>query len=497
MLKSIRVLLIFLSSAFGLLTNFGPPQFRGRQSTTFQATPGVLDQSLEPVLGGFRYKVSVPFISGISDTEWSVYLQLLDAVAAELDVSLERSIVAELREPTISSKYHGTTGRVMLFHHLNDNNSVEDAEFQETFLGMLAELQDDFLYSGGGELTNPVLFDFCFPSEIEGDLVSSARSRVEECIEGFQLVEPMSFQPYDESQMDTFSFLPSKVIGVDGAFVRGTMNGDQSWDTSEVAVFDNLVSNNLRERLLDLIGGSEEGTDPDSNQWTRGALLDLPQDTKDEITSSTKSTECLGMTPSAIANLCEEKAHSAIEEMQDILTSIFPDYHVSRLPEAVLGEAVSPLTANAPMFGDSFQPHIDGDPFFAPPSPWTDVFGRYPNRSKGKPRFVSMLVYLNKEWKDDWGASTLFYDVATNTESAVDARPGRCVMMDQDITHSVSAPSVEGVGPRYSLVFKLVLHPKTKHQDMKALNCGREWPQTLFLGSAKDQGKTEEKATIG
>lgn len=38
-------------------------------------------------------------------------------------------------------------------------------------------------------------------------------------------------------------------------------------------------------------------------------------------------------------------------------------------------------------------------------------------------------------------------------------KPGRVVIMDQDITHAVTAPSVEaGSRPRYSLACKLVIH---------------------------------------
>lgn len=36
-------------------------------------------------------------------------------------------------------------------------------------------------------------------------------------------------------------------------------------------------------------------------------------------------------------------------------------------------------------------------------APWTDVFGRYYNRVRGKPRFVSLLLYLNDEWSDELG----------------------------------------------------------------------------------------------
>ena len=101
-------------------------------------------------------------------------------------------------------------------------------------------------------------------------------------------------------------------------------------------------------------------------------------------------------------------------------------------------------------------------------APWTDVFGRYFNRVRGKPRFVSCLLYLNDEWDDkEWGAPTQFYDPPTEETYQVFPRPGRCVLMDQDVTHTVVAPNeCAGNLPRYSLVWKLILHPRKEKQSM-------------------------------
>ena len=40
-------------------------------------------------------------------------------------------------------------------------------------------------------------------------------------------------------------------------------------------------------------------------------------------------------------------------------------------------------------------------------------------------------------------------------------RPGRMILMDQDVTHRVSAPSALAQRPRYSLVWKLVFFPRS------------------------------------
>jgi len=67
-------------------------------------------------------------------------------------------------------------------------------------------------------------------------------------------------------------------------------------------------------------------------------------------------------------------------------------------------------------------------------------------------------------WSTDggggWGASTYFLDPPTGEMVEVQPAPGRVVIMDQDVTHTVSAPSREAGGrPRYSLVWKLAVFP--------------------------------------
>jgi len=451
----------------------------------------------DAIWNDFQYNVAVRFVAGISSNEWPILQELMNALANELDVTLNQPVEQHfLKEHVSSHKYHGTTGRVLLLEMecTSTNYSEDDEEFQETFLAMLREWVDEVIYSGSGNIVNPILMSF-LPNYSDADLEAVAQNLIEECIETYELAKPLSFQTQNDNASDRFSFIPSEVLEVDGAFIQEDSTEEKSWDTSAVAIFDHLVSDNLRQRLLALIGGNEDKMEPDPKQWARGGLMDLPMGDEEgasQTTATGTGIVCLGMTPQAISDLCKEQAHDAIEEVQDIWRRLFPDYHVTRLSEAVLGDSVSPLTANAPMFGDSFQVHIDGDPYFAPPSPWTDVYGRYPNRCTGKPRFVSFLIYLNPEWKDEWGASTLFLDVATDTKSHVAPYPGRCVLMDQDISHSVTAPSLENLGPRYSLVFKLILHPKMRHQSMRALNCGRSWPFSTQLGSAADSHVTNE-----
>jgi len=313
----------------------------------------------------------------------------------------------------------------------------------------------------------------------------------------------------DNNDVEITMFTPTSQIEIDGA---DTQIDDDSgttsttfWDTSSIVVFDELVNDDLRKRLLTVVTSRGDDTNdwndtaygPDPNRWVRGGLQDIPDTDDNDNDDSDQGEEeeeenvvlsCWGLQPEAIEDLCYRQ-HDAIQEFESILTDLFPQFVVTRLPEAVYGECVSPLTANAPVAGegdDVYDYHIDGDPLQTPPSPWTDVYGRYPNRSPGKPRFVSCIVYLNDEWNEHWGAPTRFYDTPTNESYDIFPLPGRCIIMDQDIQHTVvpPKPNLAGNIPRYSLVWKLILHPKTEHQDMMDLFSSPRSPEPLLFGSA-------------
>ena len=59
------------------------------------------------------------------------------------------------------------------------------------------------------------------------------------------------------------------------------------------------------------------------------------------------------------------------------------------------------------------------------------------------------------------------------------------LLMDQDITHRLSVPSVLANRPRYSLVWKLVLHPRTPEQPCTIAR--PEWGPPVRFGSANRQ----------
>jgi len=215
------------------------------------------------------------------------------------------------------------------------------------------------------------------------------------------------------NEMMTLEYTPSHHIEIDGALVERFNTDDDdtsdsssstsSFDTSTILVFDHLVDETLRKDLLAVVKGTtttsseeEEWDDdqlgPDPTRWHRGGLDDIPTtDEDDKDDDSESSPSCWGLTNQAVMDLCQNK-HTAISTLESKLTALFPNFIVSRLPEAVFGPSVSPLTANAPVHGDIFDYHNDADPYQTPPGLWTDIYGRYPNRAPGKPRFMSCLL---------------------------------------------------------------------------------------------------------
>lgn len=93
-----------------------------------------------------------------------------------------------------------------------------------------------------------------------------------------------------------------------------------------------------------------------------------------------------------------------------------------------------------------------------------------------------MLVYLNSSWPLECGAETLFLDTASDTGVAVRPRPGRVVLMDQDVMHRVNAASPTAPRPRYSLVWKLALTSRVEGQTPSILM--NEHRRTVPFGSA-------------
>lgn len=427
---------------------------------------------------------------------------ILDAPAFSMNISSES--IRTISERATPESVPGATGRVVVVGVTEEAEADDDGEeLWIEFQMALSQQWDEYLYIGSIDFVKqPFLLSVESSSESlftdreddDSSVLTDIRTFVEKQVIGYELRTPLPQHEVVNITTTPSLAIPTLQYEVDGATVTDTSLSDPTtfFDTSSVLVFDDLISDDLRQRLLNVVLGNEDKESheiwddlkdgPDPRRWVRGVLVDTPVDE----TKEQQPAGGFGLTVEAIDDLCYED-HDALQELECILSSLVPSVMLSRMDGNVFGESVvSPLVANAPIHGDCYQPHIDADPYLLPPSPWTDVFGRYPNRAPGKPRFMSCLVYLNKKWDDAWGAPTRIWDVASNTTVDIQPKPRRVVLMDQDITHSVVAPKLAaGKRPRYSLVWKLVLHPShNDSQDMKESIRQVTWPQPTRIGSA-------------
>ncbi|KAI8463534.1 MAG: hypothetical protein J3K34DRAFT_142799 [Monoraphidium minutum] len=234
-----------------------------------------------------------------------------------------------------------------------------------------------------------------------------------------------------------------------------TSTGGARDDESALVVIDGLLSEPERQQLLEWLTspGHDHAGDPPGDKWER-ACADRAGD-----------AATWGLRPEVIAALRDDPPPAAVA-LQARVAALYPEWLLTHMPtEAMLEDdqeqPLSTHVANAVLYGDPCQWHLDADPASLPPgAPLVEHTGYYYNREAGKPLFVTLMAYLNAEWREEWHAETLLADPATGTGVFVQPRPGRVVLMDQDIAHRISAPSKAAPGPRYSLVWKLLLWPR-------------------------------------
>lgn len=346
----------------------------------------------------------------------------------------------------------------------------------------VSELLDEAV--ADGRLTAPLVLEWCWP-ETTPPSHHWRRVHLVEVLRNFSRRSQLHVPLSDASSCEDDELLqPTCLVALDGAHVSDGRGGTR-WDTSHVGVYDGLISQQLRSALLELLKdtpGWDANSGPDPAVWQAGQLTDTPTTTLTRDNDDLRG-QGVGLTAAAVERLCaQQPTPQALSEVEELFRRLFPHHNVSRLPTAMFGESVTPLTANAPRAGEQFDFHVDAEPLHTPPGPWTDYFGRFPNRQPGHPQLVTCLLYLNDEWQTTWGASTRFLDPPTRSVVEVDPFPGRLLVMDQDLTHSVTAPTLAaGPRPRYSLVWKLVLHPRPA--------APRAWPSMSYpaveIGSAR------------
>jgi hypothetical protein len=259
-------------------------------------------------------------------------------------------------------------------------------------------------------------------------------------------------------------------VELDGAKVK--CSSGYRWDASSLVVLDGVVDEALRQELLDLLTaeGWDHSRGPPPDKWEK------------RLVDTDGAPPSWGLKEGVMAEMAEEMP-PCIEQLLARIQRLYPEATMTLMPASVFGSSVSPIVGNAPMNGEEYQWHIDADPSLLPKSPWRDYWSTYTNREPKKPLFVTLLVYLNPEWASEWHAETIFLDPPSGTGVFVSPRPGRVVLMDQDITHRISAPSIASEGlPRYSFVVKLVMH---QIPGARQINLTRnEWGPVTRFGSA-------------
>jgi probable phosphoglycerate mutase len=214
---------------------------------------------------------------------------------------------------------------------------------------------------------------------------------------------------------------------------------------SHVVVLDNLFGEKENAEFLRLVvsPGWDDKDGPCPDLWELGTC------DADGLPPS------WGLKSALLTKLLDSDCE-AIVEVQTRLQQLYPEYTIAHVDESAVGVGVGagPHVVNAAVCGGDYRWHIDADPRML------NGFG-YPNREPGKPYFVTMLIYINEGWPTGWDAETFFLDMESDTGFFVRPAQFRTILMDQDITHRMSAPSKLANGkPRYSLVWKLLFVPK-------------------------------------
>lgn len=301
--------------------------------------------------------------AGLGEEELELVLGGIESAAESFGLEFVTNDFHADKAPAVPESVPGAMGRVVLLSLNNISGDwTDDDERLFPFTSAIAEQIDTLI----PQIHQPVLVSLKPSFDVgESNFKSLLCDVVTNEVSTYDLRLPLKYSDADNSKDS--SVAPQTCIEIDGAMIPDSYTGEEEWDTSSILVFDDFVDTNLRERLLDVIlkrdddyGFDDKNLGPDPRRWERGGLNDTPNSEDQEDAAS-----CWGLRDEAVEELCYEY-HPAIAEVEKKICAIFPDYDVARLPTAMYS-CISPLTANAPTYGDSFSYHIDADPYAAPP----------------------------------------------------------------------------------------------------------------------------------
>jgi hypothetical protein len=280
------------------------------------------------------------------------------------------------------------------------------------------------------------------------------------------LITPVSPSPGDKpddlsrprlimsAQLDS-GFVP---LSSDPLGIKGEMRQDEG----HLVVIDGLCTEEERAKILAFLTSTnhDHSGPPPSDKWEMSCV----DRAGDQATWGLKQEMLMRL---------QEEPPDELVAVQSRIQALYPEYLCCHLPADILSEVdeedeseetigCSSFVGNAVLQGDPCNWHVDADPSsFPPSSPWVHNIGYYFNREPGKPLLVSVLLYLNDDWPDEFHSETMIMDRRMQCGLFVRPKPGRIFLMDQDLLHRISAPSsLAGVRPRYSLVWKSVFMPK-------------------------------------
>ena len=363
----IFIIVVILESIISSIDAFCIVQQYRSSTTNWKSISNILKGSVKSSDKNHVYIEGIAS-AGLKANELSV---ALDFISSSLDSEFGLDFVTtNMRKdvrPVIPKTVPGALGRVLL---LSIHNVAEDWDENDDrldpFHNVISQCFDSLIV--GGEMEHPVLVSIIpnFKANKENEKLFNLSSVIENEVIKHQLREPM-VSSTNISDLDTVALVTQKVE-IDGAMIPDPYSHEETWDTSNIVVLDNFVDTSLRKRLLDVVNKrhgnytwDDKENGPDPERWERGGLMDTIDG------EGQKQTCCWGLTEEAINDLCFGQHSSIMETEKKIAELFYPNFVVSRLPESVMGPCVSPLTANAPTFGDEFSYHIDADPNQAPP----------------------------------------------------------------------------------------------------------------------------------
>lgn len=432
------------------------------------------------------------FLGGFFPDEVPVVTALLSGLVEDLPVQ-PVYITSSMRDQTLHRLVEGAEDQMDVHHSQERGIGVNAVEAEAPGTDLVHQLGRFALFVGEAKhaacLFNDALLDHGLdPALVAGDqpdhwdmalsrVVSSVRTAHAKY---FNLLEPLKV--LEQERVPNTAQLVMNLVTDQGEVP--TITGELRMDSSHVVVIDGLCSEEERGEILSWLTSPNHNHlgPPPEDKW---AVACVDRDGDEAVWGLNKHVlEALKASPPR-----------ALMAIQSRLQLLYPEWTICYMPAHAMAPGdsdpeeggLSAFVGNAVMPGDPCHWHLDADPFdLAPDCPWVQHYGYYRNREPGKPLFVSMLIYLNEEWPEDYDAETLVLDPASQTGVFVRPKPGRVLLMDQDLPHRISAPSAAAARPRYSLVWKLIFVPDRGRAPCNLGLSRPEWGPATRFGSSAD-----------